>query len=96
VQDAKNWGSSSAVLAEPGIDQGEFREQVLVAAGFDQVVDNFDSMAAYFMAADFDPDGTTCTRMDEAVDHLRDAQEAIRQARVDAFEYLADLRAPTF
>ena len=101
MQEPKNWGSASAVLAEPGIDQGEFREQVPlflegVAAGFDQVVDNFDSMSAYFMSADFDPDGLTCLRMDEAAEHLRDAQEAIRRARGAAVEYIAELQAPTF
>lgn len=101
MQDAKGWSQGSSVIAEPGIEQARFGDEVpeflaQVTAGFDPLKEHFEGLRDYLSAAGFDDSGRTQVRIDEAIEGLDSAQQAMEGARDAAEDYIGALSGPHF
>jgi hypothetical protein len=101
MQDPKGWATSSSVIAEPAIEQDNFREEVpafleQTADGFNPLIEHFAALGDYLRGAQFDPDGSTHQQIDAAVESLSVAQESMKRAHSAAVEYIASLPLPDF
>jgi hypothetical protein len=101
MQDPKGWATSSSVLAEPAIEQDNFREEVptfleQVRDGFDPLMEHFSGLSEYLTAAAFDDTRNTQGHIDDAISALASARDAIGAAHNSAVEYIASLSGPHF